>query len=103
MTVKMGGLLLGLVMLAILAAGLWHQFRNPRRIVATGEVRLVGTDLPGPGIKLPTRVVMVGSVRLDEVQMPNGTWIDCAGDCGRAAREAGPDFWETIRRSSGGR
>ena len=103
MTVKTAGLLLALVMLAVLAAGLWHQFSNPRRIVATGEVRLVGTDQPSAGITLATRVVMVGSVRLEEVRMPNGTWIDCARDCGRAAREAGPEFWETIRRNSGGR
>lgn len=103
MTVKMGGLLLALVMLAVLAAGFWHQYRNPRRIVATGQVRVTSPTQPGPAVTLATRVVMVGSVRLEEVGLPGGTWIDCAGDCAKAAREAGPEFWETVRRNSGGR
>ena len=49
---------------------------------------------------LETRVVMVGSVRLEEIRMPNGTWIDCAGDCRKTALEAGPDFWDALRDRS---
>lgn len=103
MTVKTGGRLLVLAMLVVLAAGLWQQYRHPRRLVGSGQVAVASRTQPGPPVTLYTRVVMVGTVRLEEVELPNGTWLDCGGDCARAAREAGPDFWEAIRRNSGGR
>lgn len=102
MTVKTGGLILALAMLAIVAAGLWYRYGQPRRVVATGTVRLASGE-GGPPVTLRTRVVMIGSVRFDEVEMANGTWIDCAGDCARAAREAGPGFWDALNRKAGGR
>lgn len=103
MTVKTGGLILALAMLAILAAGLWYRHGQARRVVASGIVHVapaVGGVLP---VTLSTRVVMLGPTRFEEVELPNGTWIDCAGDCVKAAREAGPDFWEAVRRNAGGR
>lgn len=102
MTVKTGGVLVAIVMLAVLAAGLWYQWRYPPRVVATGQVRMTAMD-GGPALTLRTRVVERGSTRLQEVELPGGTWIECRGDCERTVREAGPDLWETIRRNSGGR
>ena len=29
-----------------------------------------------------------------QVGLPRGTWIDCAGDCPAAVRQAREDFWE---------
>jgi hypothetical protein len=29
-----------------------------------------------------------------QVQMPGGTWIDCAGDCRQALADATIDFWD---------
>jgi hypothetical protein len=100
MSVKMGGLLLGLFMLAILAYGLWYQNRHPRQIISTGQIRVEGKSRPGAPMTLETRRVRVGAVEFEEVRMPNGTWIDCAGDCRKAALEAGPDFWDALRDRS---
>lgn len=48
-----------------------------------------------------------GAVRMNprgypEVQLPSGTWIDCAGDCREAMRRIYLDFWETMQEESGG-
>lgn len=48
-----------------------------------------------------------GAVRMNprgfpEVQLPSGTWIDCAGDCREAMRRIYLDFWETMEEESGG-
>lgn len=101
MTVKTAGILLGLAMLAVLALGLWYQQRHPREIVATGEIRVESKARPGSPMTLATRTVAIGPARIQEVRMPNGTWIDCAGDCRKAALEAGPDFWDALARDRG--
>ena len=100
MTVRRGGVLLALAMLVILAAGLWYRYGQPRRIVSVGSVDVVGLTSAG-AVTLRTRVVMIGATRFDEVELPGGTWIDCAGECARAAREAGPEFWRRLERSGG--
>lgn len=103
MTVKFAGLLLAIAMLAILMAGLWYRNRAPERVVATGTVVVRSETRPGDRVTLRTRTVMVATTRFEQVELPGGTWIDCGADCARAAREAGPDLWEKIRRESGGR
>lgn len=30
----------------------------------------------------------------NQVQLPGGTWIDCAGDCSRQLRKKTVDFWQ---------
>ena len=100
MSIKLAGLLLGAAMLAILGYGLWYHWVHPRQIVATGSVRVESRARPGGPMTLKTRVVLVGAVRLEEVEMPNGTWIDCAGDCRKAALDSGPDFWDALRDRS---
>jgi hypothetical protein len=29
-----------------------------------------------------------------QVQLPGGTWVDCAGDCSRKLRKQTVDFWQ---------
>lgn len=99
MTIKTAGLLLGLAMLGVLAFGFWYQQRHPRQVIAVGEIRVESKVRPGPMV-LATRTVAIGPRRIQEVAMPNGTWIDCAGDCRKAALEAGPDFWDALSRRS---
>jgi hypothetical protein len=83
--------------IALFAAGLafvfWYQRQHPRVITATGEMRVRGLRGDGSAV-LRTRDVSVNGVVFKEIEMPNGTWIDCAGDCARAAREAGDGFWQ---------
>jgi hypothetical protein len=100
LTVKMGGALVLLLVAAVLAAGLWYQRQHPRRIVSSGTLE-VPAGTAGAPVRLAVRTLAIGPRRIEEIRLPNGTWIDCAGDCGKAAREAGPEFWRTIERNSG--
>jgi hypothetical protein len=36
--------------------------------------------------------VKVGGVLLHEVELPSGAWVDCAGECAKALREATEEF-----------
>ncbi len=101
MTVKMAGLLVALLAVAVLVAGLWYQRQNPRRILAYGSISVASRLNPGPPVTLKTRTVAIGARQIQEVELPNGTWIDCADDCPKTAREAGPEFWETLNRNTG--
>ena len=81
--------------LAFLAYALWYQRQNPREIIATGAVA-VESRRPGRMPQtLRTRDVRIASTVFKEIELPNGTWIDCAGDCAKAARDAGDEFWDT--------
>ncbi len=97
---KWGPWLVGGIMLAVLAYGLWFQRQNPRQIVGTGQIRVESKARPGAPMTLETRQIQMGSQRFEEVRMPNGTWIGCAGDCRKAALDAGPDFWDALRDRS---
>lgn len=81
--------------LAVLAYALSYQRDNPREIVATGTARVESSRPGGAAQTLRTRDVRIAGVVFKEIELPNGTWIACAGDCIRAAREAGEDFWQT--------
>ena len=79
-------------MIGIAGFAFWYQRQYPREIVAQGSIEVVGVRGTGP-VRLKTRDVSINKVIFKEVEMPNGTWIDCAGDCVKAAREAGDGFW----------
>ena len=95
---KPGALLVGGLILAVLVFVLWYQQRYPRVIVSTSSVRVASAKQGGSPMTLQTRVVGIADVRFEEVRMPNGTWIGCAGDCRKAALDAGPDFWDAQAR-----
>lgn len=101
MSVKAAGLVLAVLIVALGAYGLWMQRQYPRVVVSTGSARVESATRPETAQTLKTRVVEVGRVRLTEVELPNGTWIDCGGDCRKAALEAGPEFFESLARTRG--
>lgn len=103
MGMKSAALLLALAMVAILALGLWQRYGRPQRLISTGTVDIAPRARGGVPVTLDTRVIAVGATRFEEIELPNGTWIDCRGDCIRAAREAGPEFWDALNRNAGGR
>jgi hypothetical protein len=37
-----------------------------------------------------------------EVRFPNGTWVNCSGDCREKLRDESLDFWDTHRPETGG-
>ena len=79
---------------AIVGYGTWMRVQNPARVISQGSVEVLVRGTDTGKVRLPTRRVAVGGVTLDEVELPNGTWIDCSGDCASAARKVGPDFWD---------
>ena len=95
---KPGALLVGGLVLGVLAFALWYQQRYPRMILSTSSIRVASAKHGGPPMTLETRVVAIADTRFEEVRMPNGTWIGCAGDCRKAALDAGPDFWDAQAR-----
>ena len=103
MSVRVGGVLLAIVMAGVLAAALWIEKQHPRRIVATGEITIEPPASSAKSATLRTRTLESNAVRFDEIELPNGTWIGCAGDCRKAAREADPEFWDALGRQRGGR
>ncbi len=95
---RYGAWIVGGLIIAVLGFALWYQQQYPREIVSTSSIRVVSTLRPGPPMALETRVVKIANNRFEEVRMPNGTWIGCAGDCRKAALDAGPDFWDAQAR-----
>ena len=90
--------IVAVLVLGALGLGLWYQRQHPRRIVGQGTIQ-VRSERPGGGTAThATRDVDVNGVVFKEVALPNGTWIDCAGDCAKAVRDAGEGFWDQRQR-----
>jgi hypothetical protein len=106
--IEMSGRTVGLVfaaaLLAFFAFALWYQRQHPREIVGTGQVT-VEKNRPGgvTRVTLRTRTISINGRRFQEVELPGGTWIDCAGDCRKAVFDTGDGFWQKIERERGGR
>lgn len=95
----MGGRMIGVIfalgIAAVLAFALWYQQRHPRVITASGTITVASKRPPFGSLTLNTRDVTINGVTFKEVELPGGTWIDCAGDCQLAVRNAREDFWDT--------
>jgi hypothetical protein len=86
--------------LGMASYGIWQQIANPPRVLSVGNVEVA--DPRGGDVKrmrLITRTVAVGKIVRSEIELPNGTWIDCGGDCPDAARKATIDFWDEQRKN----
>lgn len=93
----MAALTLALV-LGVLGFAFWYSQQHPRQIVGTSIVS-VRSERAGGGVTVhKTRDISVNGVVFQEVELPNGTWIDCAGDCASAVRDAGEDFYDKRQR-----
>jgi hypothetical protein len=77
---------------AVVGYGTWQQIKDPPRIISVGNVEVPG--LGGTTVRLLTRVRATGGVMLSEVELPNGTWLDCSADCAGTARKATTGFWD---------
>ena len=94
---KAAPFLIGLLMAAVLAYGLYLQFKHPRRITGYGQVTAKSRHTPSQVITLRTRDVEGSGTTFKEVELPGGSWIDCGGDCAETVRREYLDLWETKR------
>lgn len=97
MTVKTMGALILLLAIGILAYGLITRARNPMKVIGTGTVE-VRDRSSGNKLILKTRDIEAGAVKTTEVELPNGTWIDCESDCRAAVRRHHLEFWDQPER-----
>lgn len=84
--------------LCMAIALLWDWGFVPRKVLSTGTVttaegRVLETRKFRPAAKVRYQVglphIPVHQIEFEEeVQLPSGRWIDCAGDCAEAARRA---------------
>lgn len=92
MPVRIVPLLILAAGLAVVGYGIHYRRQHPPHIVATSTFTL--TDpATGQAIQFSRRTIEMGSVRLDEVQLPRGTWIDCGGDCRETVLREHLGFW----------
>jgi hypothetical protein len=86
--------------LAVVGYGTWMRIQHPAEVLSEGAIEVADPGKTAARIRLRTRTVAVGGVRMQEIELPNGTWIDCSGDCAGAARKAGSDFWDERQKRS---
>lgn len=96
MSLKWAALAIAVLGLGIASYGIWRQLESPPRVLSTGNILV--EDGPGKR-RLLTRSMAIGRNVVMEVELPNGTWIDCGGDCPDAARKATVGFWDEQRKN----
>jgi hypothetical protein len=93
--------LLAFAMFVILGYGAYQQVTNIPVLHAEGRLLMRADEIKGSrDVELATRDVKLAGVRRWQVQLPGGTWMDCAGDCRSAVLRAGPQLWEELQRRS---
>ena len=93
---KLAPFLILVLGLGIVAYGLWYRHVNPPRITGSGQVK-ISDSKTGRELVLETREVTSGAIKTQEVKLPNGTWIDCRGDCRETVRKEYLEFWDERR------
>ena len=96
MSLKWAALAIAVAGLGIVAYGISQQLESPPRVLSTGNIVV---DAGNGKRRLLTRSMAVGRAVRMEVELPNGTWIDCGGDCPDAARRATVGFWDEQRKN----
>jgi hypothetical protein len=86
---------------ATAAYGLWYRAAHPTRVVRDGDLMVKrGSGATAERVRLRIRTLANGTVTRDEIELPGGTWIDCAGDCAKSAASALDDLWQDQQRRS---
>lgn len=86
------------LVVGMLGFALWYTQQHPRHIVGYGTLQVRSERAGGGTSTHQTRRIAINAVEFQEVEMLNGTWIDCGGDCARAVRDAGDGFWDKQQR-----
>ncbi len=80
MSLKWVAIALALIGFGLVGYGTWMHYKDPSRVISQGSIEVVVRGTATGKVRLPTRRVATGGVTLEEVKLPNGTWIDCGGD-----------------------
>ena len=100
MSLKKAAIGIAIIGLAMASYGIWQQIANPPRVLSVGNVEVPDPrSRSGKKARLLTRSIGVGKTVRAEVELPNGTWIDCSEDCATAARKATVDVWDDQRKN----
>lgn len=89
------GIVIALGLAAFLVFAIWYSQKHPRMIVGMETIVATSKRPPFASLTLKTRDISINGVVFKEVELPGGTWLDCAGDCQMAVRNAREDFWDT--------
>jgi hypothetical protein len=85
----------------VIAYGTTMRQIDPPTVVGEGPVDIADPKGGGP-ITLRTRTVRGGGFTTVQVELPGGTWIECAGvttsDCREAVRKVTSEFWDAQRK-----
>lgn len=99
--VKILALLIGLAAAAMAAYSLYDALYGPAKVVLKyGTTSTRSDQAPGKTIKRRTRQVQRGSDKFWEVELPGGSWLDCAGDCADTYRREELDRWQTQKEET---
>ena len=86
-----------LVMVAVIGLGsfaLYDAVYGPPQVVLEyGNIEAVSAHDSGKRAEARTRHVQRGKLTFWEVELPDGAWHDCGGDCADAYRKQALDFW----------
>lgn len=99
MKLKWAAIGIAVLGLGIASYGIYQQLANPMRVLSVGNIVV---DDPRGGTekkRLVTRTIANGPIVRSEVELPNGTWLDCGGDCAATVRKATIDFWDEQRKN----
>lgn len=94
-------ILASLILVVVVGLGgtmLYWSLTTPVVVLGTGEVMVESQFTPGKSAIVPTRKIAQGELRTEQVQLSDGVWVDCAGDCAEAFRRQSLDFWETQKQ-----
>jgi hypothetical protein len=95
MSLKWAAITIAALGAAIVGYGLWMQTKFPPRTLSTGTVEVRDPRRNDNGkMRLLTRVQAVGGITRSEVELPNGTWLDCGGDCAGTVHKVTAGFWD---------
>ncbi|MEO0617863.1 MAG: hypothetical protein AAFZ01_01135 [Pseudomonadota bacterium] len=75
----------------------WPHADASRQTLSHSSIEVTSRHGNGTARNIAIRTVRRGALTIEEVEIADGTWKDCGGDCAETYRTAKLDFWNTQR------